>query len=733
MFPRLRNSLLLAVFFTGAIAASTGQDPASAASSLRLQQTASVGVHSPTQPSAARTAEPKASAGAESLDELASKAVIRRDRFGVPHILADTEEAAAYAHGYATAEDHGAELARLFLRAQGALASVFGEQFVEQDMRTRTLGIHETAEARFNELPPFMQRILGAYAAGYDFFLLHHRAEFPDWATPVTAVDVLAHCRAVLLLDFSLDLTPWDQAAHAGNGSTMWAIGHSLSKSGHGMLLANPHVPWEGSTVFHELQITVPGVINVSGATFIGLPVVTIGFNESLGWSHTVNEVHADDVYELTLDASHTHYAYDGGWLPLQPRTISVAVRSGSELQTRTRTVLFSHYGPVIRVEDNKAYAFKSASLADVNFLTQYNSMGKASSLHAFLDALNMQQLPMFNVAYADRDGNIWYAFNGRIPIRPTGYNWAGPVPGNTSKTEWFAMRPLDELPQLLNPKTGYVQNCNDAPWYTNLQQQIDPGPYADYIGQTGGSLGWRSQESLRILSSEHEFTLDKLKAYKFDSEILIADRLKDELLSLIKTRDNNEQWREATRILKSWDNHADVNSHGATLFFVWWAEYYKLTQKPFKTPWSSDDPIGTPKGISDPTLAVEAFGNAIANLTKRYGKLDVPWGDTHRLRHGNLDLPLNGTPLTLGNLMYRPTPEGKFVAVGGDSFVLAVEFTEAGPQAYTVVPFSESADPKSQHFNDQASLYANKQYKPSWYEERDIAANLSSQYHPDH
>src|SRR5579862_1255716 len=603
-------------------------------------QTAALGAV-PTPQSSAATSKNGADTR-NTADDLASKAVIRRDRFGVPHILAESEEAAAFAHGYATAEDHGAELARLFLRAQGALASVFGEQFVEQDMLTRTLGIYDTAASHFDEIPPFMQRILQGYAAGYDFYLAHHRTEFPEWAMPVNGVDILAHCRAVLLLDFSLNLAPLEQVTRA-NSSTMWAVGRPLSKSGHGMLLANPHVLWNGGTIFHEVQITVPGVINVSGATFIGMPVVTIGFNESLGWSHTVNQVDSDNLYELTLDNSGTHYAYDGGWLPLQQRTISITVHTDSGPQTRTKTVLFSHYGPVFQTKDKKTYAFKSANLADVNFLTQYNLMGKATSLHAFLDALKMQQFPMFNVAYADRQGNIWYAFNGRIPIRPDGYNWAEVVPGNTSKTEWFAVHPLSDLPQILNPKTGYVQNCNDAPWYTNLEQPIDPAPYTEFMQPMDGTLGWRTQASLQFLSSEHALTLEKLMSYKFDSEVLIAARLKDDLLSLVKAQ-HKEDLREAALVLEIWHNHADVNSRGAVLFFTWWTEYYKLTSgKPFKTQWSRSDPIGTPAGLANPELALKAFETAIEHVKKRYGRLDSPWGDTHRLRHGTLDLPLNG------------------------------------------------------------------------------------------
>lgn len=664
--------------------------------------------------------------------ELASHATIRRDRFGVPHILADSEEAAAFAQGFATAEDYGPDLARLFLRARGTLASVFGEAFVEEDTRTRSLGIHEIAAARFGGLPPFMQAILNGYAAGYNTFLAGHRAALPDWAAPVTGVDVLAHSRAVLLLDFALDLRLWanSPASNTGSnaGSNAWAIGRPLSRSGGGMLLANPHLPWDGSMRFHEVQLTVPGIINVSGATFIGLPVVVIGFNESLGWSHTVNTVDSDDLYELTLDPSGTAYAYDRGWLPLTSRTIDIAVKTDHGLETRKRTVQTTHYGPVTRSAE-KVLALKSANLNNVNFLTQWNEMGKATSLNAFTAAVNLRQLPMFNLVYADREGNVWYLFNGRIPLRPAGYDWSGIVPGNTSKTEWFVVRPLSDLPQLLNPKSGYVQNCNDAPWYTNLEQPLEPARFSTYI--TANTFGWRSQLSLRILSHERDMTLDGLKAYKFNAEAPFAEAVTGDLIALARAQ-GDPNLREGAAVLEAWDKQTNADSRGAVLYMAWFGQYFQSTESPFQRPWSATDPAHTPSGLGDPATALVAFDSAVTAVKQAYSSLAIAWGETHRLKRGDLDLPLRGTELTFNSVMYRPTPQNIFLATGGDSYVLAVEFTPSGPHAYSVVAYSESSNPQSAHFTDQSRLYATQQYKTAWFTESDIKANEEREYRPN-
>jgi acyl-homoserine-lactone acylase len=701
------------------------------ASGWRTQQTASPSplaivdgaraTTAPTTPAAA----PISNLTPQLEEELVAHAMIRRDEFGVPHIQADSEEAAALAHGYAVAEDHGEQLARAFLRARGAQASVFGPEFVEQDVRVHTLRIPEIAAERFRELPPFMQAIVNAYAAGYNRYLAKHRAAMPAWATPVTGVDVLAHCRTLLLLDFALDLRPWNGVETRSGASTMWATAPSLSQSGHAMLMANPHLPWNGPNLFHEVHITVPGVIDISGATFIGTPVVTIGFNAALGWSHTVNRFDSDDVYRLTLDASRTSYQYDGRWLPLQTQSFDLEVKTDSGILKHRQTAQWSHYGPIIKVEGGKALAFKSPNLHAVNFLTQYNAMAKAASLQAFIAAVNMQQLPTFNIAYADKSGSIWYLFNGRIPIRPAGYDFGKIVPGDTYRSEWFTVRPLSELPQLLNPTSGYIQNSNDAPWYANLEQTIDRKPFAGYLPDDG--VTWRGEESLKILSTQKALTLERLIDHKFDSTLVIADRIKAELIAALGA---DARWREGVRVLQAWDNTLEPASRGSVLFGWWWHDYSGAVQRPFKTRWSATDPHATPAGLADVRAAVAAFGRTVKAMTNTFGALDVAWGDVHRVKRGTLDLPVGGGESTLRNVTYTRTPDGKGLASGGDTYVLAVEFAET-PRAYTVITYSQASDPRSPYFNNQLALYANKQLKRAWFSAQDVDAHTIRRYRP--
>ncbi len=676
-------------------------------------------------------------------DSLAAQAVIRRDTYGVPHILAESEAAAAFAQGYATAEDHVHELARLFLRARSEEASVFGPRFAESDLLTLELGMREGAKAGYRKMAPWATRILDAYAAGYNLYLDRHRGELPSWVRPVDGIDVLAHARRVILMEFSMDLRALRDvarprtappAAEEGSfkGSNMWAIGRERSASGRGLLLANPHLAWGGSQLFHEVHLTVPGRINISGATLIGTPGVAIGFNEHLGWSHTVNTHDSTDIYELTLGGTDgDRYIYDGLPHPLEKSEITIRVLTDQGLETRTKEIYRSHHGPVLRREASKAYAFKFASLDEYRFVEQWHLMAKATGLEEFRRILDMQAIPMFNIVYADREGNIFYIFNGRFPERPAGFHWSGVVPGNTSASEWNRMLPQARLPQLVNPPGGYVQNCNSSPWYTNLRNPIDRRLFPADLTPNFNDL--RSQLSLQMLENDDSITLEEVLAYKNNTKLLLADRIKESLLAIARNQATDGGLSKAVRVLEAWDNSAARDSRGGVLFAAFWEQYRRKAKPVFEVEWSERAPAATPRGIGDPAAALRCLADAAAQVEQKFGRLDVPWGEVYRLRRGTVDVPLGGHTGELGAFRivgYEEEKDGRFAARGGDSYVLAVEFTSP-PTAYSVTAYSQSSNPASRHHTDQSLLFAREEWKRAWFTEEDIAKNLSRSYRP--
>lgn len=669
---------------------------------------------------------------------LASKALIRRDSYGVPHILAETEESAAFAHGYATAEDHFSEMTHLFLRVHSRQAEEFGERFADDDFRMLQMEIRSIAESRFGSLPAYLQAILNAYAGGYNLYLEKHRAEAPKWAIPINGVDVLANCRAVLLNNMTFLIPPWKQEPKArgnGMGSNLWMLGKGRTQTGRGMLLGNPHTFWDAAQSFHEVHLTVPGKINVSGGAFLGSPVVGTGFNEHLGWAHTYIPP-SNEFYELKLDPyDRKRYLQDGVSMPFIAKEFTIKVKTAQGVVERKNTALYSHYGPVVHMTGDYAIAFKSAAFGNVEFLTQWNRMAKAQTLQEFMDALKMQAIPVFNTGYADREGNIFYVTGGNIPRRPPqqfqrGYRWGVRVPGESSETEWYSTYQFSELPQFLNPKSGYLQNCNDSPWLANLEEPLDRKKYP-FIN-ANEELGFRGQLSLKILESDTGFTLEKLMRERFDHGLPLADRLKTDLIAIARQGKDKPELLEAANVLDAWDNRVTAESVGALLFLRWWQQYADSSKATFKVNWNRQEPITTPRGIGDPAQALKSLVLEVSEMMKEFKKLDVSWGQTHRMRRGSLDVPLGGAASTTGSLSglaYELT-DGALRPAVGDSYMMAVEFTDS-PTAYTVISYSQSADPKSKHYADQSALYAKGQMKRAWFQEQDIKEHLERSYHP--
>ncbi|HQR33082.1 MAG TPA: penicillin acylase family protein, partial [Blastocatellia bacterium] len=422
---------------------------------------------------------------------LAEQAVIRRDTFGVPHILAETEDAAAFAMGYAQAEDHCVEIARRFLSARGEEAKYTGAG-VETDFESKRYGIHEIAQKNFGKLSPLMQQIHHAFAAGFNRYVEKNRNSLPSWIPAFDGVDVLARSRQeVFRFTFnrgnligqikqkyatqsvSPEAPPREEEEM--EGSNMWAISGSRTTSGKPILLGNPHQPW--SVLYWEAHITVPGKINLFGTTYAGLPVLRHGFNDTLGWTHTVNNIDSEDVYALKLESSNAgQYVFDGKPMPLVKKAFTVEVRQANgSLKSETREFIYSHLGPIVHQTSGKAFAIKNSILEEVRFFEQWYAMGKARNWQEFRAALKMNLLPMFNLTYADVDGNTFYLWCGMMPQRvDDGTDYRLDVPGDTGKYVWTKLHPMETLPQLLNPKGGYLQNCNSAPWWTSLRDQID-------------------------------------------------------------------------------------------------------------------------------------------------------------------------------------------------------------------------------------------------------------------
>jgi acyl-homoserine-lactone acylase len=272
------------------------------------------------------------------------------------------------------------------------------------------------------------------------------------------------------------------------------------------------------------------------------------------------------------------------------------------------------------------------------------------------------------------------------------------------------------------------LQNCNDPPWFVNLAEHPRPTDFpANLVLDT---LGWRGQFSLDLLDSGRRWDLASVKRSKFDDHVIMAPRLKPDLVKLIRSSGGAGRALEAADLLDHWDNRASIESRAALLFLRWWDSYEKSAKPPFRVAWTEKDPVRTPTGLGDPKAALTAMTAAINDLQNTYGSISPEWGKVHRFRHGNIDLPIGGCAGCFRTIGYHPESGLQLVGDFGDSFVLAVEFTDT-PTAYSVLAYSQSSDPASPHFADQSRMFTQGEWKRVWFSESDIHEHTEREYHP--
>lgn len=700
------------------------------------------------------------SAAQSSAPALAQQVEILRTQYGVPHVKGQTLAAAAFGMGYCQAEDHLLTIMGQMISARGESAKYFGgRRNVERDFFNRQFRIYSGAVERYHRIDPDIREMLDAYAEGFNYYLEGHRNGLPEWVGPINGHDVAAKARAGImgfafnqgaLIRGSGDIQRFirqqrsEAAVHPDEepltfGSNMWAFAPERTVSGKAILMGNPHLPWTPNFHYYEAHLLVPGQLNFYGSTHVGGPFLSTGFNEYLGWSYTVNFPNLEEIYELDADPEKpNHYLFDGGSVALWNDEATVEYKDGDGLGRETRTFWYSPLGPVIYRTDSKIYVIKSATYESQGGSRQPLAMLQAKNFKEFRAALDMQGVPMFNLCYADRDGTIYYLWNGTVPVLPHEARNDSATHATRSSEIWTQIHPVSDLPQLLNPKGGYVQNSNDPPHYTNLHEVLDTSRFPPYFPRP--RLGLRTQHSLELIHNERRFSLEDVRDMKFSMRMLLAERVKDDLIRALDEANPEGEVKEAVALLKQWDNSVSAQSRGSVLFETWWRRYARSSgyvpagnRTAFASNWTPEDPMATPRGLGDRERAVEAFGWALEETRNRHGAWDVAWGDVHRLRRGGVDLPIGGASGSLGAfrvLTFKRAEDGKRVANNGDSWVFAVEFSTP-PRAYSVVAYSESGNVDSPHFSDQSVLFANNQMKKVAFTEEQIAEQLIAAYRP--
>ncbi len=685
---------------------------------------------------------------------LARQVEIRRTTFGVPHIRAENLKAAGYALGYVQLEDYGAVVPLGLLRARGELALHFGHDSIESDFRNRPNWLQ--AADSYHLLDQDTRDVYEGFAAGVNRYIRLHPTEFPGMGADFSGIDALttdmelpdaSGLRQVLRKLGALPPRTGAAAAEGptpnpDEGSNAWAFAPSRTKSGKAILLRNPHLNWNAG--YYEAQVTVPGVLDFYGDYRIGGPFQTIGgFNRHLGWSTTNNDPDPDEVYALDADPAHPdHVLFDGASIPLHREVVTVQFRNGDAVAEESRESWSSPLGPVVHRANGKVYVWHFGGAGDWHLGQMWLRMMRAQNLAEWKNAMRLLAKPSSNFTYADGDGNVFYVWYGQVPSLP------GPsggdsvaLPALSSAQVWNHLIPFDSLPQLRNPKGGYLQNENDSFQYTNLNQPLLAASFPPSF--PAPRLGLRSQLALQLVGGKEKLALEDVIRLKHSMRMLLADRVKDDLLAAVRAASPppTGDVAAAAELLAHWDNTVAPESRGGVLFESWWTRYQRTAAAPgadreavvFKRPWTAADPTHTPAGLADPKRAADAFAWAVDETRRRFGAWDVAWGDVHRVRIDGVDEPIGGCNGALGCfrvLWYEPAADGKLVAAGGDGWILAVEF-DGTPRAYSVLAYGESIKPGSPHHSDQAAMFARKELKPVAFTEQDIERLTVTRYRP--
>jgi acyl-homoserine-lactone acylase len=665
-----------------------------------------------------------------------ARAEILWDRYGIPHITARDMEALGHAFGWAQARNHADLLLSLYGQSRARGAEYWGAHNLDADRWLQTVRLPAYARQALDDQTPEVRQYIEAFADGINAYARAHPDAIIDSVRvvlPVTAADVMAQSIGISLLFSTAEPAArrWSQS----RGSNAWAIGPRRSASGHALLLANPHLPWEGAFTWFEAQLTAPG-LDASGATLLGLPILAIAFNEHLGWTHTVNTQDTEDLYELTL--AEGGYRWDDGVRAFEVDTVRIRVRdAGGALRDEALVRRRSVHGPVIAQSGDRALALRQVIAGDApaprqlraGLIPGYLEAMRARSLQEFEGIMGRHPPTGFNIIYADRAGNILFHYGGVTPRRPGRDHafWSGVVRGDTSGLLWDALHGYDEMPRLLNPPSGWVQNANDPPWFAAYPRLLDPDAFPAYFAPV--SLASRPRQSIRLLLDDAPISLEEMIRRKHSTEMELAGRLVPDLVRAARAGGSDEA-RAAADVLDRWDRSTDAESRGAVLFEAWVGAYSQAAGgRAFETPWSADDPLGTPRGLADPRAAVAALGAAAAAVRGRTGALDVAWGDVHRLRMDDVDLPANGGSGGLGifrTMHFADAPDGRRVPVHGDSYVAAIEFSTP-VRARALLGYGNASQPGSPHRTDQLDHFVRQELRPVWRTRPEIEANLSA------
>jgi acyl-homoserine-lactone acylase len=656
---------------------------------------------------------------------------IQRDHYGVPHISGPTDPDVAFGLGFAHSEDDFGTIQEAALTNRGELASVAGAKGAVTDYLVRLLKVHDTVSSQYETaLPADARAVMQAYADGVNYYAALHPDKVERGLLPMTGQDVTSgfvfHTPFFYGLDHVVQkiMAPAPKAAQVAMavthalpiGSNGIAVAASRSADGATRLLVNSHQPYTGQVAWYEAVLDSEQGWHVAGGFFPGSPFMLHGHNAHLGWANTVNNPNLSTVYQLVVNPDNPdQYRMDGQWKNFEKADAAIRVKLfGPLIWTVHRALLWSDHGPVFKT-DHGSFAVRYAGMGEARQPLQYYRLDKAADRDQWLAAMRMQALPSINYVYADDKGNIGYVYNGQFPARAEGRDWTEVQPGDRSDLIWHGYLPFERVPQVWNPKSGYVFNSNNTPFQaTAAEDDIKEADFSSTMGIQKNMTN-RAYRALELFGADTAITEEAFRRYKFDVAYSEHSEVAREIDQVAKVEPGSDaDLQQAQQLLKNWDRKTNVASRAAALAVLMSTEAAHSDSHPDVAP-------------------IDALHHAITTLKTHFGRIDPEWGRVNRIRRGTLELPIDGGPDTYRAVYGVAQQDGTLTASAGDTYIMFVTWDKAGTLSSDSIHQFGSAtlDAQSAHYADQTPLFVGMKTKPVLFTQSQLQGNVEADYHP--
>ena len=691
----------------------------------------------------------------------AENITVVRDNWGVAHIYGKTDADAVFGMLYAQCEDDFPRVERNYLIATARLAEAEGENFIYHDLRMRLFMDTTRAIAVYQASPEWLKKLCHGFADGVNYYLYTHPETKPKLLTRFQPWMPFLFSEGSIGGDIeSVSLNevkafygkqPGDLKEEINDdglgaeprGSNGIAISPSITASGNALLLINPHTSFYFRS---ELQMTSEEGLSAYGAVTWGQFFIYQGFNEHCGWMHTSSEADVIDEYrEAVIKKNNTlFYKYGSEVRPMKAERVSIAFKNGNTMSRKEFTAYRTHHGPVVASREGRWITVK-LMVEPLKALTQSYQRTKARSLDEFKKTMELRTNSSNNTVYADDQGNIAYWHGNFMPRRDPQFNWNEPVDGSNPATEWKGLHETNEMIHLLNPANGWIQNCNATPFTAAGESSPKQKDYPAYMAPDAENA--RGLHAVRVLQNQKGFTIDKLIATSRDPYLPAFEKL---LPSLIRaydeaSNDSLSYLKEPIQLLKDWDLRWSATSVPTTLVISW---ALKLRQHLGSKIPPGLDQLSIIQFLQEQTTAGEkllALKEMITDLQHEFGTWKIGWGEVNRFQRlgskidagfddaqPSLAVPFTssfwGSLASYGSRRYPNTK--KMYGNVGNSFIAVVEFGKK-LKARSVMTGGASGDATSPHFQDQAAMYCDGNFKEVLFYKNDVLKHAERSYVP--